>query len=566
MNSDKKPVRDFIQLLCEHGIQNAIITPGSRNAPFTIGLNHHPEIATHSVVDERSAAFIALGMARQLNKPVAIICTSGTAALNFSPAIAEAFYQRVPLLVVTADRPIEWIDQGEGQSIRQRDVFKNFVKASYEIAEEASEGDLVWYNVRLMDEAMRLTTEGVHGPVHINFPLRESLYKTTEHASDVVKTIVRADTELKLAAGELQKISDRINSAEKVMVLAGQMHKDDGLQKALEQFAARPNVVIMTEAHSNLAHPDFITTIDRLVMKFDDEMKAFVVPDLLITVGHNIISRKIKDYLRNGKTEHWHVDISGEGLDTLKHLTKVIPLSPSVFFKSMSNPAATAANGVYKTRLLAMNDAVRSAAVDFMQKAAWTDLKAFGMICEALPSGSDLQMGNSSVVRYVLLSDARPDIQYFGNRGVAGIDGCTSTAVGAAFVTGRLTTLISGDIGFFYDSNAFWNDMVKPNLKVIVLNNGGGGIFRIIEGPASTGDALDKFFETTHTRKAAGIATMYGLPVMEANNEDDLMKGLKWLYDTDGCCVLEVNTPRLKNDGELKTFFRAMGEVVSKIV
>jgi 2-succinyl-5-enolpyruvyl-6-hydroxy-3-cyclohexene-1-carboxylate synthase len=204
MISDKKPVQDFVSLLTAHGITHVIITPGSRNAPFSISLLEYPGISSHSIVDERSAGFVALGMAQQIGKPVVLICTSGTAALNFAPAIAEAYYQRVPLLIVTADRPIEWIDQGEGQSIRQKDLHKNYVKASYEIAEEAQDGDLVWYNVRVMDEAMRLCTEGVPGPVHINFPLRESLYKTVESHDTSVKMIRSAATEISIQPDELK--------------------------------------------------------------------------------------------------------------------------------------------------------------------------------------------------------------------------------------------------------------------------------------------------------------------------------------------------------------------------
>jgi 2-succinyl-5-enolpyruvyl-6-hydroxy-3-cyclohexene-1-carboxylate synthase len=233
MISDKRPVQDFVSLLVVHRIQHVIITPGSRNAPFSLSLFEHADIHSYSIVDERSAAFIALGMAQQLEQPVVLICTSGTAALNFAPAIAEAYYQRVPLIVVTADRPVEWIDQGEGQSIRQRNVYSNYVKASIEIAEEASEGDLVWYNNRIMDEALRTSVEGVHGPIHINFPLRESLYKVTDQTIAGVKTVNRARTHLSIAKFELDEIVFKMNNSSKIMVLAGQMPPDSDLHLAL---------------------------------------------------------------------------------------------------------------------------------------------------------------------------------------------------------------------------------------------------------------------------------------------------------------------------------------------
>ncbi len=556
MISDKKPVQDFVSLLKVHKISHVIITPGSRNAPFSLSLIHDQEIQSHSVVDERSAAFVALGMSQQLKEPVVLICTSGTAALNFSPAIAEAYYQRVPLIVVTADRPMEWIDQGEGQSIRQRNVFGNYIKASFEIAEEASEGDLVWYNTRIMDEAMRLCAEGVQGPVHINFPLRESLYKTIPDVNTEVKTVNRARTHLTLTNEELNQLSSIISASEKVMVLAGQMPPDTEFQSVLADFAQRSNVAVFTEAHSNLSHPHFITTIDRMIMGFDENQKSELIPDVLITTGHNIISRKIKEHLRNGRTEHWHVDISGEGLDTLKHLTKIIPLSPVAFFREIFQKGFEQKPSGYHHRMMELNEKARVKSNQFLETAAWSDLKAFDILMKNIPTESHVQMGNSSVVRYILLSDTRNDLSYFGNRGVAGIDGCSSTAVGASFISGKMTTLISGDIGFFYDSNAFWNEFVRPNLKIVVINNGGGGIFRIIEGPKSHVDAMEKFFETTHTRSAAGLAAMYNLDFRQSQDENTLTEGLEWLYQTKGCAVLEVLTPRLDNDPVLKAFFQ----------
>ena len=554
MISDKKPVQDFIQLLDQHGIREIIICPGSRNAPFSISLANDERFNVHSIVDERSAAFVALGMAQQVDRPVAIICTSGTAVLNFAPALAEAYYQRVPLLVITADRPIEWIDQGEGQSIRQRHVYRNYVKASYEIAEEASEGDLVWYNARIMDEAMRIANEGVRGPVHINFPLREPLYNTVQRSSEEIKMIGRAHAPMRLANDESNFLQKRIENSEKVMVLAGQMSADDAMLAALRSFSKRSNVIVLTEAHSNLADAAFITTIDRFLATLDDESKQWLQPDLLITVGHNIISRKIKALLRKGDTRHWHVDISGEGLDTVKKLSKVIPVTPTEFFESM-NEGAEYPSSTYKERLLQYHERSATAATSYMQHAPWSDLKAFAAIHPAIPSGSDVQMGNSSAVRYILLHDARPDLKYFGNRGVAGIDGCTSTSLGAAHCSNRLTTLITGDIGFFYDSNALWNNLNAANLRIIVINNGGGGIFRIIDGPDANSQELETYFETAHTRSAAGLAAMYNTPFQSAKDSQSLTDGLKWLYAQKGCAILEVNTPRLENSPVLKAYF-----------
>lgn len=560
--SSKKVVRDFVAMLESKGIQDVIITPGSRNAPFSISLVHHPTIRTHSIVDERSAAFVGLGMAQQIQHTVVLICTSGTASLNFAPAIAEAFYQRIPLLVVTADRPMEWIDQGEGQSIRQRNVFQNYVKASFEISGESEHPDLAWYNARIMDEALRTCKNGVWGPVHLNFPLREPLYGTEVYNPTSVKQVEEARIQWTLSPREGHQLAERLSAASKVMVLAGQFAPDAELLQQLERFSGLSQVAVFTEAHSNLAHKRFITTIDRMILGMEQHHLKEWLPDLIITFGHNIISRKIKEYIRKSQTEHWHVDISGEGLDTLKHLTKVLKMHPTVFFEQMNAFATTNEVSNYAVLNATWKENTAQAAEKYLQHSAWSDLKAISQIMQSLPSECDVHMGNSSVVRYVLLNDARSDLHYFGNRGVAGIDGCTSTAVGAAAASGKLTYLLSGDIGFFYDSNAFWNDQNKLKLRVIVINNGGGGIFRIIEGPSSTGDALEKFFETTHTRSAQGLAEMYHLPYFKAESESSLQNGLSWLMHQEQCSVLEVFTPREENAAVLKAYFAAIKEAV----
>ncbi len=552
MISDKRTVQDLLLLMEAKGIHHAVVCPGSRNAPFSISLHKHAAIKTYNIADERSAAFIALGMAQQLHAAVAIICTSGTAALNLSPAIAEAFYQRVPLLVITADRPVEWIDQGEGQSIRQRSVFQNFVKASFEIMEETPGSDSTWHNARIMDQAIDSCTAGVAGPVHINFPLREKLYGTVANGNTHVKVVERVITPTALPLHMVERFVSILSTTEKVLILAGQSLPDAPLQNALMAWAALPQVVVMTEAHSNVADASFITTIDRLALKFSEEEKNYFMPGVVITFGHNIISRKIKEYLRSSNCEHWHVDVSGEGLDTLKHLTKIIAMEPATFFETVK-PAANK-NSHYASTLLKWNEQKRNLASEYMQHCEWSDLSAFNEIYKSLPAQTDLQMGNSSVVRYILLFDARHDIRHFGNRGVAGIDGCTSTAIGAAHISQKTTTLISGDVGFFYDSNAFWNKLVPAHLKIIVINNGGGGIFRIIDGPNST-EALEDFFETTHNRKADKLAAVYSLNYKCAENADELKEGLRWLYETQECSVLEVMTPRLENDKILKKYF-----------
>lgn len=562
MISDKKAIQDIVQLLELKGVKHIIITPGSRNAPFSISLFKHPAFEVHSVVDERSAAYIALGMAQQTDRPVALICTSGTAALNYAPAVAEAFYQEIPLIVITADRPMEWVNQGEGQTINQSGIFKNYVRASYDIVQDMNDRDFEWYNARVMNEAIDRAMSPVRGPVHLNFPLRESLYKTVEAPANQVKTIETIQLQKTLAPDDVQEIIDTLSDRKKIMILVGQFHTNPETRELLEFWAQKDNVVVLTESHSGLESPLFMGCIDRMIMTMSEEELNDFRPEVVISIGKNIISKKIKSLLRHNAVEHWYVSEDALVMDTFQRLTRIIPITPERFFDYAKSQDYKGKSD-YRIRYKSLYDQKRRAGDEYVGRAAYSDLTVSKIIMDALPNNSLVQMGNSSIARYIQLFDRNDSLVFSGNRGVSGIDGCTSTAVGAAYVTNKTTTLISGDIAFLYDSNAFWNKLVRSNLKIIVINNGGGGIFRIIEGPNTT-EALDEFFETTHLRNCNGIAQMYGIHYISASDETELKQGLEELYSHPDCCILEVFTPRLENDKILKDFFKYIREKTTK--
>jgi 2-succinyl-5-enolpyruvyl-6-hydroxy-3-cyclohexene-1-carboxylate synthase len=471
--------------------------------------------------------------------------------------MAEAYYQEVPLLVITADRPMEWVDQGEGQTINQDGLYQNYVRGSFNIIQDLGDKDLEWYNARLINEAIDLSQFPIPGPVHLNFPLRESLYKTVDARSDV-KTIERVYSTPFLEDRILNDLGNQIAAKKKVMVLVGQFSHDNDLIESLERFSKLENVVLLTESHSGLDNEGFIGCIDRLIMTMGEEQLSAFRPELLITIGTNIISRKIKALLRNDAVEHWHVAEDGQVLDTFQRLTKVIPVNGLKFFTSVL-PFVKGLSSDYRVWSLALNQVKKNAGDDYIKGASFSDLQAIHTILQEIPTSSDVQMGNSSIVRYIQLFDRPSAVQFYGNRGVSGIDGCTSTAAGAAYYTGRLTTLISGDISFFYDINALWNDHIGGNLKLIVINNGGGGIFRIIDGPSTT-SALEKYFETAHQRTCEPVAAMYAMPYYSATSKDEVTKGIKQLYSNEGCAILEIFTPRFENDAALKAFFRFIRE------
>lgn len=556
MQSNKANVQDLISILVQKGLQHVVISPGSRNAPISYSFYHHPEVKTYSIPDERVAAYFALGMSQYLQAPVAVVCTSGTAAYNYGPAVAEAFFQKTPLIVLSADRPEEWIGQGEGQSIFQEQLFGKHVRYFAQLKED-SNAQSRWYNQRRINEAWEACTHRTQGPVHLNIPLNEPLYDyATEEERP--KTPLKSTLEMQHTLSEKtwQWISSSMAACPKVMILITQnaelVHPEH-----LDKVANMDNVLVLTESTSNASSVHAISCIDRLLESLGADEDAALVPELLITIGHNIISKKIKALLRKQSLRHWHVDESDRFLDTFRQLEHTIPVLGSDFLAEMAQRIDAPCKSAYHRHWLSKEEHIRARHQEVVRSLPFSDMSAFDSILDRIPSDSDLQMGNSSVVRYIQLYSSRRDLRYYGNRGTSGIDGCTSTAIGFALLNERTTTLISGDVAFFYDHNAFWHDHLPKNLKVIVINNGGGGIFRIIPGPNTSG-ALDACFETPHQRSAKSTAEDFGLDYLSAQNEEELKTALERLYSKEDCAILEVFTPRTENEGVLKDYFKQL--------
>ena len=544
----------LLKELITREVRQVIISPGSRSAPLTIAFRNEKQFQVQVVVDERSAAFIALGMAQQMNHPVVLVCTSGTASLNYGPALAEAYYQGIPLIAITADRPPEWIDRGEGQCIRQADVFSNYVKRSFNVDISSDSLECLQMNVHGISQLLSSCYSPFSGPVHLNFPLREPLYGW--QVSDIVfnSSILPNHDRQDMDPQFLDQLRNTISASEKVLVLAGQLHPDYELQNSLSRFSSLPNVVVMTEHHSNLSGMEYCDGIDRLVMRLENDFLDSIAPEIVITLGRNIISRKVKAWLRRTSIKHWHLEDSNDVIDVFGHFELSISCRPALFFQPYVENVLEA--NQWKSIFRKINRDNETLAGEFYHSCPWSDLYAIHKIHRALPSGSALQMGNSSVVRYFLLNKMRGDVTYFSNRGVAGIDGCVSTAVGASSAQVQLTTAVVGDVSFFYDSNALWNSIDTSRLRLIVINNTGGGIFRIIDGSKDLPEAMmSEDFETFHQRSAKGLAVMYGTPFFRAGNEFELHEGLRWLYSQGQCSILEVSTDRHMNPKVLNEFF-----------
>lgn len=552
----KNKLAQLVVKSCEnYSINTIVLSPGSRNAPLIIGFNGSKNSKILSVVDERSAAFFALGIAQQTRNPVALVCTSGSALLNYYPAIAEAFYSNIPLVIISADRPAQLIDIGDGQTIRQENVFENHILCSANLG-----GD---NDRELIEKALQTAIEK-KGPVHINVPFEDPLYdKITAESIDAEVEILESKlvkfeetsllTEIPLEVEELQKFADIWNASTKKMVLVGEHFPDELLQIQLEHLTKDPSVLVLIENTANVSNPKFVNSIDKLIFPFvEDELEEFK-PDILLTVGGMIVSKKIKEQLRDYKPKHhWHADAL-RAYDTFHCLEHHFKVSPQLFFSQfffLTKPKESN----YQHFWLHKKNFRLQKHQEFMKTCAFSDLKVFDTILATVPNHTQLQLGNSSVIRYTQLFDSNKTWRIFCNRGTSGIDGSTSTAIGAAYAVKENTLFISGDISFVYDSNALWNNYIPNNFRIIVINNGGGGIFRFIPGPQQSG-ALD-YFETPHQLTAEHLCNMYHFEYNTANDEAALQKQLSNFYEDSSLPkLLEIFTPRLENDQILKAYF-----------
>jgi len=561
--SDKIVVRDLVEICAQKGIRHVVISPGSRNAPLIISFNRHPNFTCHSVVDERCAAFFAMGMAQQLKEPVIICCTSGSAALNYSPAIAEAFYQKIPLLVLTADRPIEWIDQMDGQTIRQSNIYSNYIKGSFDFLIDLDIEDNRWYAQRMANEAIELAQFPEAGPVHINIPFKEPLYGLKNYSKEnPPKLFETTKTLLELPNTEILELKKEWQSYDKILIITGLLHPNEVMNKILNDISNQKNVAILTETTSNVFGKYFNRSIDRLIAGIvGDEIDY--VPELLVTLGGPVVSKKVKAFLRENKPKaHWHINASNDSVDTYKSLSRIIPLSPEKILKHLTGFEI---ESDYRDKWLEKDSLLQKVYNEFVQEIDFCDLKVFENVLNQIPKESQLQLANSTVVRYSNLFDqpSQNKLRCFSNRGTSGIDGTISTAIGAAKATQKLTTVITGDLSFFYDSNALWITPFPKNLKIILINNKGGSIFRIIDGPSKI-DELETFFEAKHNLNAEYIAKTFGLEYSFCDNESDLKQSLNEIYidKVNRASLLEVSTENKLNPEILKRYFRRLKNVL----
>ncbi len=551
--------RNVVGLLAANGVKKIFLSPGSRNAPLAVAAFRQEGVDVSVVIDERSAAFMALGYSLIASEPVAIVCTSGSAPLNYAPAVAEAFYHKLPLIVVTADRPMEWIDQDDSQTINQQGIYGSLVKKWYDIPATDSPATLA-YAERAVNDALIEATSGRRAPVHINIRVGEPVCPMGEVEPSLPKPIELIAPRPDLTTAEAREIGRRIASPRRVMIVAGFGNPDRRLNTALARLSQLPNFIILTETIANLHGKLFLTSIDTLLSAMTDDERRTMAPDVVITLGGALVSRHIKQYLRSlPDVEHWHVGKSHTTIDCFRHLAMRVEMDPPVFFMQLASamqPHRIDCN--YADRWQIIADRAASSRASYIAKSPWTDLKAFATLLAMIPGNTNLQLSNGTAVRYAQLLAPFRHHRCDCNRGVSGIDGCTSTAIGAAMAYRRRPTLlVSGDMSAQYDVGALISACLAPDFRMAVVCNSGGAIFRFVTTTATLPEREEGFAAGWLDMPLRQLADAYGFDYFEADSEQQLRRVFPAFIDiTSGRpALLAIKTPAEESAETLRNYF-----------
>tara|TARA_B100001741_G_scaffold280864_1_gene254328 strand:- start:6 stop:1772 length:1767 start_codon:yes stop_codon:yes gene_type:complete len=581
------PVAQSLILSCiNFRLFDVVISPGSRNVPLAIGFASNEKFNCYSIVDERSAAFFALGLSQKSKKPTILICTSGSALLNYYPAVAEAYYSEIPLIILSADRPKYKINIGDGQTIDQSDVYKKNILYSNTLSQDCSHAteEIVKSNLQkiindkddsskiqklqksiqtnneaMIEKAFNLSINKMQ-PVHLNVPMEEPLYDFIDSPSISIK--LKKKIEKNLSIKDLDNCYKTINKASKILILIG---VSDGYilsKKSIQKINSCSSMVVMKEHTSNVFNESFISNIDRLVGPIElqsNSDSAFdeLSPEIVISLGGMIVSKKIKSFLRNYKPKkHFHIgnniskDSFYSGVDHLE-------VSPNKFFE---NIVFKKIDSNYHNIWQDINRSKLELHNRYMRVANFSDLKVFELLSNWIPKKYDIQVANSTPVRYFQLFDLKNKNHMFANRGTSGIDGSTSTAIGSSINSDLPVVLITGDLSFFYDINALWNKHIPPSFRIIIINNGGGGIFKILPG-FKENNLFSEFIETKHNLSARSIAKMFNLNYSRVSTKFGLNLALRTFFkNSKKPKILEIKTSGIKSAKILKDYFRYLSK------
>lgn len=550
MLSNKRNILQLVALMIEHGVEDVVVCPGSRNAPILHTLQEvakesgtdRAPLRLHPLTDERSAGFFAIGQALATKKPVAVVVTSGSALVNLHPAVTEAFYQQVPLIVVSADRPQAWIGQMDGQTMPQAGAFGAMSKMSVCLPEVKNEED-AWHCNRLINEALMECRHRVDGPVHINVPISEPLYEFDTPTLPKERVIRRIEG---VYPEQMRELAEMLKSSKRRMIIIGQKTDDrqigTGFMKELDRA-----YIAVGEHLANPGEGSVVLLLNNQLMDILEANEEELKPDLVITVCGHIVNKRLKQFLRkHPPQQHWHVSGDGKVADLFKCLTTVVEAQPYIFLQALAYLSIPLDEGEdyssrWKKKLVESEPNIPNKTEEEEEKemergqngeyggqqnkevdredneGRGREETIVGRLMGMLPDDAVLHLANSSSVRYAQEFKLKASVTVCCNRGINGIEGCMSSAVGYAKATPeRPNYVVIGDLAFFYDQNALWNTELPDNLHILVLNNGGGKIFDTLPLPESKESR--RLIQAKHHTSAESVAQEYGLRYMRVEN------------------------------------------------
>lgn len=549
----KPVVGQLFSLLEQYEVTHVVCSPGSRNAALLLEADARKNLKKIVVVDERSAAFIALGIAMVSRAPVALVCTSGSALLNYSPALSEAYYQGIPLIAISADRPLEWIDQDDSQTIRQPFALSNFVKGNYDLDGDRDNAEYVWYANRVINEGLDKALNIKEGPVHFNIHL-DGAVNDQDLSDDRSRKINVWRPSQQLDKDSLREFIS-VGASGKLMFVAGFMPPDNKLQKAMLRLSSLPNVCIMAETVSNLHLKPSAYMIDTVLFKLSEEEERELAPDIVISLGGALISRKLKEFLRrNPPKYHWSLNSSDNIIDCFKALTDKLECNPASFLQTFGKRIMRM-HATMDPELIPRYgekwDAIRDECSRDISSRPWSDLKALKIVFGSLPQTTNLFLSNGTVVRYAQIIPHPMVHAVYANRGVSGIEGSTSTALGGSIAYAGFTCLITGDMSFSYDVGALSSQLLSSRLRIIVLDNGGGDIFRFI--PATKNLSIrEKYLCADREPPIEELAEAYDLKYFYADSEKSLKKAVNLFFENyENGAILHIDTSQCRDNADI---------------
>lgn len=581
------PVAQTLILSClKFDFFDVVISPGSRNVPLAIGFASNKKFKCYSIVDERSAAFFALGLSQKSKKPTILICTSGSALLNYYPAVAEAYYSEIPLIILSADRPEYKINIGDGQTINQSNVFEKNILYSNSLKQDCSHAteeiiksnlqkivnDKADYskieklqksiqknNEEIIEIAFNLSINKMQ-PVHLNVPMEEPLYEFNDSPSISVK--VKKKTEKKLSSTDLDNFYKAINKASKIMILIGVSDGNILSKKSIQKINSCSSIIVMKEHTSNVFNESFISNIDRLIGPIElhsnsDFLFDELSPEIVISLGGMIVSKKIKSFLRNYKPQkHFHI---GNNISKDSFYSGVEHINTTAK-KIFENIDLNKSDSKYFEKWNQLDYSKLDLHNRYMKVINFSDLKVFEILTNWIPKKYNIQVANSTPIRYFQLFDLKNKNMMFANRGTSGIDGSTSTAIGSSVQNDSPVLLVTGDLSFFYDVNALWNNHIPKNFRIIIINNSGGGIFKILPG-FKENNLFSEFIETQHNLSARLIAKMFNFNYTRVSTKFGLNLYLRTFFkNSKKPKILEIKTSSVKSTKILKEYFRYLSK------